>query len=194
MYKIKDKIKKHEYIKDFVSCLGNGKNKLTKEQIDKRKEKVLGKDSECFIGLGTNKEIGVPRIKKKARDKKTAGNSHIDCFDEDFYNNIDKYPTDVRLKEGVGKIINVSIKDSGELYIDGLVIDGKENVVKDRIMYSFTSLSDEDLAMLEKKQFEKGTLKKVSDRTMNIHEAEGILDAMLDAEDIDTEDDLECEY
>ncbi len=194
-FKIKDKKSKFSKINSFVAEFGNGKDKLTREQRDKRREKILGSDANKFIGLGNNKMNGVKRIKKKDIQEKIQGDSNtVDCFDDDFYDNIENYPDDNNVKGSKAKIFNVSVDEYGAGYIDGVILDGNEKDLKARVMYSLMIQNDEDKAMLEKKLFNDGKLKKVSDRTMNIHEAEGILDAMLDAEDVDTEDDLECEY
>ena len=166
-------------IEQFVQMYGRGDKKLTEPHKKERIGKILGPEIEKLKGFGQNKDKGVLLVK-----------NFKDC--EDFA----KYPNDPYevKKTGKSKVFYVEIRDDGTLIMEGIHLNGKENDDKERSTWGVMSISDKHAARSEKKQFEEGILKTISDRTMAIHDNNRDLDNLFESPNIDTNEDKETQY
>ncbi len=175
-------------IKSFVSKYGNGKKGLTEQQKNNRIEKVIGDNNEIekVKTLGVNKSNGVD-IKTKIDfpiPEEYVG--EVDRF-KDIIKDLDKYPKEQG--KSSHRIIYIKVKDNGEIEYDGIIKDGTEKDMKTRKYFGVSIQDDKTSAKSEKKQYEKGTLKEVSDRTMEIHKENGDLDNFINDSKINTRED-----
>ncbi|MCD6148640.1 hypothetical protein J7J18_04665 [bacterium] len=130
---------------------------LSAEELKKRiksfiKEKPIGLKWVSEIKRENPKEILINGFPKKVLD------------------NLDKYPT---LKNHPPNFHVVDIKTfpNGKMQIEGIIRDGKEKT-KEYQAFGILIPSDKELFELEKKQFKKGKLKEVAERTLKFHRLE----------------------
>lgn len=155
-----------------------GSNDLTDNQKKERIKKVIGSE---YSKLKIFKTSGVELFKGSD-------------IPEDILSNIDKYPNDPYAQDHDSKVLDINVESDGTLTMKGIKIDGNENDPGRRGVWSQESISDQDLARMEVKQFKDGKLKKVADRTKSIHIDNGDFDAMLDDENLDTGNDPKNGY
>ena len=167
----------------FVSKYGRGDKNLTESQKEARIGKVLGSEVEKLKDFGENKDEGVFLLKEIRENVK--GNTDFTKYPDD--------PYEIQ-KTGKSKVLNIEIRDDGTLIMEGIHLNGKEHNIKEWSGWAVTSIGDKDAAIAEKKQFERGVLKEVSDRTMAIHEDNGNMNILLESESIDTDEDKEMQY
>lgn len=196
--KLEEKEARLTKIRTFEQSFGRGDVRLSKEQIKARIGKILGSDADKIRGFGKNKEKGVKLFTKADNAQKVDMDSlkDIDPIPSIVLDDLENYPNDpYRVsKDGKSKVLNIDIKNDGTLIMEGICINGKERDPKIRSKWNLISASDIDSARSELLQFKKGELKEVSDRTMAIHRDNGNLDLLLDAADIDTDEDKEMQY
>ncbi len=186
-------------ITKFVSNNGNGKQGLSEEQRKKRIEKILGSEKEKIKGFGKKKTEGVDLLIRSKQIPSFMNNSlsaKHEFIPEETKKVFNDLPDDIRADQTKvkNKILSVEVDAKGRMFLTGIVLDGFENDVNLRSSYSVMSQSDEDSARLEANQYKKGKLKEVSDRTMKIHDENGLLDELLENPDIDTDEDKELQY
>ena len=192
-----EKNKRKDSIKTFVTSYGDGVLGLTTNQKNKRMEKLLGVETKRVKGVGIKKSEGI-EFKKYTLPQnilpeyETTG--PIEVLSPDVLNNLDKYPRDIRAHVDDCRIINMQVNSDGSAIIEGIMIDGNEQDVLKRRNYNLRYPSDRELALLEIQQKRDGVLGEVSDRTMIIHDREGVLDILLEDDEIDTNEDKELQY
>ena len=167
-------------ITEFVAKYGDGKIGLTEDQKKERIKKVLGNESSK---LKLFNDIGVKLYK--------LGREPLPNYISD---NLENYPIDPYAIDHESRVLNIEIDNDGTLRMSGIKIDGKENNIAERGIWSLESGDDEMLARFEMKLQKDNKLKEVSDRTMNIHEENGDLDVLLEDPNIDTDEDKPMQY
>lgn len=189
-------------VQEFVEKYGRGDQGLTEAQKKARIEKFIGKATEInkVAGLGANEASGVI-LNNKLNFKKTnideENKEAHDSIAEEVIKNLGKYPKDMRAgknKDGSDqdlRIVYANVKDNGEMEIHHIHKDGNETNPLIRQMSGLIIMDDYTAAINEAKQYKKGELMEISDRTMAIHESEGVLDIFLEDDEIDTDEDKE---
>jgi hypothetical protein len=83
----------------------------------------------------------------------------------------------------------MKVHDNGSIEVEHLIIDGKENDPKTRTLSGLMIFDDKTSAENEYRQFKKGILKEVSDRTMIFHKEKGLINELLESSEVDTDED-----
>lgn len=186
--------KRLKEIDTFVKTHGRGDIKLTEEQKNRRMEKYLSNSTQIdkVLGLGRYPKVGIKFLSESTKLKVIAEDHEgpVDPIPADVLKNIKNHPHDIRFGEN-HKIVFMKVHDNGRMEIEHLIIDGKENDPKTRTMTGIMIFDDATSADNEYRQFKKGILKEVSDRTMSIHESKGRLLELLEDPNIDTDIDKE---
>lgn len=167
-------------IAGFVAKYGNGKIGLTEEQKKERIKKVLGDE---FSKLKLFSDTGVELYK--------LGGDPLPNYISD---NLENYPIDPYAIDHESRVLHIELDNDGTLRMSGIKIDGKENNVAERGIWSLESAGDEELAKFEIKLQKDNKIKEVSDRTMAIHEDNGDLNVLLEDQNIDTDKDKPMQY
>ena len=182
----------------FVSKYGCGTKKLTINEKNDRINKLLGHEVEKFKGFGKNKDFGVELFTKDKQQERIDPEfkGKYDPITEEVKDNFLLYPDDpYRVsKDGTSKVLDVTIMEDGSFEMEGIHLTGAERDVRRRCSWGVSGCSDKELCMLETKQYEQGILKEVSDRTMKLHEEMGILDILLEDDNINTDEDRINQY
>ncbi len=179
----------------FVSKYGRGDNGLTEDQKLARIDKFIGvpEEIEKVKGIGVNKSSGIElnnKLKFNKANINTETNTFHDPVDPELINNLDSYPKDMRAGSDQDlRIVYANVRDNGEMEIQHIHKDGLEHDPLRRSMSGVLVMDDYTSALNEVKQFKKGELKEVSDRTMAILEDEEVLDVFLENDSIDTDED-----
>lgn len=186
------KAQRMKEIENYVALCGAGTLGLTEANKHSRIEKILRLEAEKLKGFGKDKNSGVELFTKA----KSITVVNTDKLPDEVKQHLSEYPDDPYeiTKTGTKKILNIEVHNDGSMEMDGIILDGTENDVRTRKTFGVMSMGDKALAQLEKQQYKKGILKEVSDRTMNIHMADGLLTELLEAPNIDTNKDKEFQY
>lgn len=187
------KEKRLKEVDDFVVKYGRGDLGLTEEHKKNRIAKYLSDEIEIekVHGHGKNPDKGIKFLDKsiKARIRFEDHVGPVDNIPAEVLQNIQSYPKDIRYPDGKKQIVYMHVRNNGEMHIEHLILDGKENNVAER-SYSGTCIYDDVTASnMEYQQFQEGKLTEVSDRTMVIHKDKGRVHELLEHPDVDTDPD-----
>lgn len=192
------KLQRKQKIVNFVKKYGRGDKGLTEAQEKARIEKFIGHKDELekLKGFGTQTTKGVKLHKNLDFSIQIPDNHEgpVDRIPKEIIQNLHKYPKDLRSTTHDARIVAIDIKDNGEMEIHAIIKDGNEHDVRTRQFYSVLVFDDLTSAINEAKQYKEGKLQEVSDRTMAIHEDEGVLDLFLEADHIDTNEDKNLQF
>lgn len=194
------KFNRKEKMISFVEKYGRGDHGLSAEQKLSRIEKFLGKAEEIekVKGLGLNKSFGVDLSTRKYHKLKTKDLADVqdqewDPIEAEILTNIEQYPQDFRALDEDLRIVFMEVKDNGEMEIEHVHNNEQLGNHLTRQLSGLLIFDDETSARNEILQYKNGELKEVSDRTMAIHEREGVLDILLEADNVDTDEDKELQ-
>jgi len=176
-----------EKVKDFVIKYGRGDKGLNKQQKQARIEKFIEDPEEIkkLAGIDITKRQNIKKDKFLHEDFK----GHFDDIPKELIANLDKYPRNKRTPDQDERIVFMEVKDDGEVYSEHIFNDEHKADPRHRQSSSTLVFNDHNSAINEIKQHQQGILKEVSDRTMAIHEDEEVLDLLLEADEIDTDED-----
>ena len=194
------KVNRLKEIEDYKNNLGDGLVGISEIQKHNRIEKYLGEQANKIKGFGKDKNKGV-ELFTKAKEVSMVlfeNEGPVDRLPKEIMDSVEDYPVDPTEVVPAGsknkcKVLNLKVYDSGSMDVEGIIIDGKENDIKERSTFGITYATDKEMLRSTKRWKESGELREVSDRVLSLLE-ETDLKEILESSEVDTDIDKKHQY